>query len=272
MTSPAQLKYLDAIGIPVWVSRDLIKDAPIKDTKKDGTSDFNDKSKEGAARVEHHVDHILQDLAQQTLKAPAKISVEHSPKKEIISPELNPSIHQSQPDLNERANEIGRTSLHTTYACGNLKAEWLIIGESPELNSNRRDEPFSGDAGVLLSNMLRAVGIDNPRENAYLINTIKSSVPSTPELEAQSSDELLALELLKIKQIQPKLLLVVGQIAAQRLLGSKEPLARLRGKAHLLAHTETPLLVTYYPTYLLSKPLDKRKAWEDLKLAMKLLD
>ncbi len=75
----------------------------------------------------------------------------------------------------------------------------------------------------------------------------------------------------KIKEINPRIILVVGQIAAQNLLNTKEPLARLRTKTHHLPATDIPLVVTYYPSYLLSKPKDKRKAWGDLQLAMQLL-
>jgi len=116
---------------------------------------------------------------------------------------------------------------------------------------------------------LRAVGLENPRESAYLINTIKSSMQA---VEPDSVAELNQLLTKKILEIKPKVILVVGQLSAQNLLQSKEPLARLRAKALKHPETDTDMVVTYYPSYLLSKPMDKRKAWEDLKLAMRLLE
>lgn len=249
MTNPAQLKYLDAMGIPVWVSRDLVIKA--KTIKLE------------AVDVDP-VDSILHDLdVQPDVVAPPVVSKQ-------------PNYQQTQTTVisesEKQASEIGRTSLHTLYACGSLQADWMVIGESPEINSDRQNQPYAGDSGVLLSNMLRAVGIENPLEDAYLVNVLKSSQKITPEMLQQSSAKLNKLLLEKIAQIKPKMLLVVGQIAAQNLLQSKEPLARLRAKEHQLPDTKIPLVVTYYPSYLLSKPLDKRKAWEDLKLAMRLLD
>jgi DNA polymerase len=71
----------------------------------------------------------------------------------------------------------------------------------------------------------------------------------------------------QIELIQPKLMLAVGRIAAQNLLGTDRSLAQLRGKVHAFGEAGTPLIVTYHPAYLLRVPADKRKAWEDLKFA-----
>lgn len=255
MTSPSQLKYLDAIGIPVWVSRDLvIERVKLPEAKE--------------VKVEGYVDNILHDLDEvKSPKTGAMLDAQQP------SPQSSPpsSIKTNISYKTTDDNEIARTSLHKVYACGDLQADWLIIGESPEFISNRQNQPFADNSGILLSNMLQAVGIKKPRESAYLVNIIKSSVQIVPELEDQASEELKALLLSVVERINPKIILVVGQIAAQRLLSSKEPLARLRGKQHRLPNTQIPLIVTYYPSYLLSKPLDKRKAWNDLQLAMNLL-
>lgn len=258
MTSPSQLKYLDAIGIPVWVSRNLVVDlTKVPDEKKQ--------------KVENYVGNILHDLDEVK---PAEPNSAAERQQSTTLHEMPQATSQSTTTVSVEGlknNEIANTALHKVYACGDLQADWLVVGESPEFISNRENQPFADDSGVLLSNMLKAAGIETPRESAYLVNIIKSSVQIVPELEQQSSQALKSILLSTIEQIKPKLILVVGQIAAQRLLGSKEPLARLRRKQHFLPNTEIPLVVTYYPSYLLSKPLDKRKAWEDLQLAMSLL-
>ena len=247
MTSPAQLKYLDAMGIPVWVSRDIV---------------VQDCVETLAENKEDPLEHIMHDLEEQL--TPPVVSTPKAPEK---TPPLIKTV--TLDDSEPQANELGRTALHTAYICGSLNADWMVIGESPELTSDRKNQPYEGEQGILLTNMLRAVGIENPRENACLVNILKSSINSTAELEEQSNSQLQQLLMQKIAEVKPKVLLVVGQIAAQRLLQSKEPLARLRAKQHHLSEDNIPLVVTYYPSYLLSKPIDKRKAWEDLKLAMR---
>ena len=146
----------------------------------------------------------------------------------------------------------------------------MIIGHSPEPFNGIGQEPFANDAGILLDNMLRAVGIEQPRRQAYLVNVfdINKSVESTTELQDKLNQELLAV----IDKVQPKIILFVGQIAAQNLLDISDPLIIMRSKVHNISVSKSdnkiPCIVTYYPNYLLQKPTDKRKAWDDLKLAM----
>lgn len=260
MTSPSQLKYLDAIGIPVWVSRDIVMEAVAEDANV-AVAHSNDAPINNPAGTGSSVESILQDLNQQTTAAIPEI-----PK---ISPvQINPSFSVMEDDASPAANEIARTSSHIVYGSGNLQADWMVIGESPEINDNRQNQPYAGEPGVLLCNMLRAVGLENPRESAYLVNVIKSSMQA---IESSSTGELNQMLSNKISEIKPKMILVVGQLSAQNLLQSKEPLARLRAKAQKHPQSDTNIVVTYYPSYLLSKPMDKRKAWDDLKLAMQLL-
>ncbi len=260
MTSPAQLKYLDAIGIPVWVSRERL--VPVDNkvvTEKKQSSD--------SSYCIGSADDILQSLEQQPIRKGLKREAQPEQTPATINSPFVAEIPVSTES--QQANEIGRTDQHILYACGNLNADWLVIGESPETSEERQNQPFANDSGVLLSNMLRSVGIPNPREDAYLINVLKQ--PSSIK-EGDNSVTLLNQILQdKIATIKPKIILIVGQMSAQNLLQTKEPLARLRSKAHRFADTNIPVVVTYYPSYLLSKPLDKRKAWDDLKLAMSLM-
>lgn len=280
MTSPAQLQYLDAIGIPVWVSRDLVQDRIIEDFSREETATQenlqgdrelqNNNIKRPAARQSqeigsnNHVSSLLNDLDAR--QKPHTTPLGHSNTETKNQPVSKP-INKNK--TSKQATEIGRTLLHTVFACGDLNADWMIIGESPDMSSNGQEQPYAGDSWVLLSNMLRAVGVAEPRTQTYLINILKNSSNNDANIETSEKQTLNHLLLEKVKQVNPKMLLVIGQIAAQNLLNTKEPLVRLRGKTHLLGDKKIPLIVTYYPSYLLSKPLDKRKAWEDLKLAMK---
>src|SRR5690606_9479848 len=75
----------------------------------------------------------------------------------------------------------------------------------------------------------------------------------------------------QIALIEPQALLAVGRVPAQRLLGSDQPVGKLRGVVHRYGATGTPLVVTYHPAYLLRTPNAKAKSWQDLCMLMPLL-
>ena len=261
MTSPAQLKYLDALDIPIWVSRDLVVlESSSTETVKT-TAESNKQQPSAKLSGADSVDQILQGLNQQ-----ANPAINTPAPAERTEPANSPARAVAPADTEKTENEVARTASHIVYACGSQQADWMVIGESPELNDSRLNQPYDGESGVLLSNMLRAVGLDNPRESAYLVNVIKSNMQA---VDPASVSELNKFLNDMINKVKPKIVLLVGQLAAQNLLESKEPLARLRGKPQKHAESGAGIIISYYPSYLLSKPMDKRKAWDDLKLAMK---
>ncbi|RJF98443.1 uracil-DNA glycosylase [Noviherbaspirillum saxi] len=163
----------------------------------------------------------------------------------------------------------GRTN--TVFGVGDEKAKWLFIGEGPGRNEDLQGEPFVGQAGKLLDNMLRAVGLRRG-ENAYIANIVKcrptdANGKDRPPTAAETAACLPYLER-QIALIQPSVLVALGKTAALSLLAldPDTPVSRLRGKVHRYA--DRPLIVTYHPAYLLRNMIDKRKAWEDLSLAM----
>jgi uracil-DNA glycosylase len=164
-----------------------------------------------------------------------------------------------------------RCPLHATRTQGVLgvgpkRADWLVIGEAPGAEEDRRGEPFVGVAGQLLDAMLRAIGLDR-RTNVYIANVLKSRPPGNRDPKPEEVAACLPYLVEQIALLQPKIMLAVGRIAAQNLLGTDVPLGRLRGRVHRFGELNTPLVVTYHPAYLLRTPGDKRKAWEDLKFA-----
>lgn len=252
------------MSIPVWVSRDIV--ITLDASQPPAETALPDTIAEQASTGANSVESILQSLNQQS--------------EPVVQPTSAPAVtappvqsHSSQKiavgSSTSTQNEIARTASHIVYACGSLQADWMIIGESPELNDDRTNQPYSGDSGVLLNNMLRAVGLENPRNDAYMINVIKASMQA---IKPESIGELNQILSDKIKEVKPKMILIVGQLSAQNVLQSKEPLARLRAKTQKHPEMDVNIVVTYYPTHLLSKPIDKRKAWDDLKLAMRLID
>jgi DNA polymerase len=144
-----------------------------------------------------------------------------------------------------------------------------VVGEAPGAEEDRRGEPFVGAAGQLLDAMLRAIGLDRSM-NVYIANILKSRPPNNRDPKPEEVAACLPYLVRQIALLQPKLILAVGRIAAQNLLGTEAPLGRLRGQVHRFGELNTPLVVTYHPAYLLRTPADKRKAWEDLKFARNL--
>jgi uracil-DNA glycosylase family 4 len=163
------------------------------------------------------------------------------------------------------ACELCKTRTQTVFGVGNTQAEWLVIGEAPGAEEDRQGEPFVGRAGQLLNAMLLAVG--RPRETVFIANILKCRPPGNRDPRPEEVARCLPFLEQQIALLKPRLMLAVGRIAAQNLLGTDAPLARLRGKLHRFGAANTPLVITYHPAYLLRTPGDKRKAWEDLKFA-----
>jgi DNA polymerase len=141
----------------------------------------------------------------------------------------------------------------------------MVIGEAPGADEDRQGEPFVGRAGQLLNSMLRAVGLQ--REQVFIANILKCRPPNNRDPEAGEVAQCLPYLQRQIEFVRPQLLLAVGRIAAQNLLATDTPIGKLRGRVHRFGAAHTPLVVTYHPAYLLRSPGEKRKAWEDLKLA-----
>jgi DNA polymerase len=149
------------------------------------------------------------------------------------------------------------------FGVGNSAADWMIIGEAPGAEEDRRGEPFVGRAGKLLDEMLLAVG--QRRRDVFIANILKCRPPNNRDPSAEESASCRPYLQRQIELVQPKIILAVGRIAAQQLLQSDAPVGRLRGKVHDL--DRIPLVVTYHPAYLLRSPSQKRKSWDDLCLA-----
>lgn len=165
---------------------------------------------------------------------------------------------------------------HTVFGVGDRQARWMVIGEAPGENEDLQGEPFVGQAGQLLDNMLAAIGLSRqtPAEpggpaGVYITNTLKCRPAGNrnPEpLELQTCAPYLARQ---VALVQPRIILAMGRFAVQSLLQSTEPIGKLRGRVH--AYQGVPVVVTYHPAYLLRNPADKAKAWADLCLALQTL-
>lgn len=160
--------------------------------------------------------------------------------------------------------DLCKTRTQTVFGSGNKNAEWMFIGEGPGQNEDLQGLPFVGKAGLLLTEMLRAIGLD--REQVFIANIVKCRPPGNRDPKPIEIETCKPYLLRQMTLIKPKIVVVLGRVAAQALLSTDEPIGKLRGKIHAL--NDTPVVVVYHPAYLLRSLLDKRKAWADLKLAL----
>ncbi len=173
-------------------------------------------------------------------------------------------------DLAREVAACTRCALHegrtqTVFGVGDKRAGWLIVGEAPGEQEDAQGEPFVGRAGQLLNEMIRALGLD--RQRVYIANILKCRPPANRDPSADESKACEDYLKRQIELVKPQIILAVGRVAAQNLLKTTATIGSLRGRIH--DYHNTPLIVTYHPAYLLRAPLEKRRAWDDLKLAIR---
>jgi len=159
---------------------------------------------------------------------------------------------------------LHKSRTQTVLGVGDEKADWLLVGEAPGAEEDRLGEPFVGQAGRLLDNMLAAIGLKRG-ENVYICNVLKCRPPGNRNPEPDEVAKCTPFLLRQIELIEPKLIVAMGRFAAQTLLNTEASIASLRCRVHRYA--ERPLIVTYHPAYLLRNLPDKSKAWSDLVFA-----
>jgi uracil-DNA glycosylase family 4 len=153
----------------------------------------------------------------------------------------------------------------TVFGVGDEKAEWLFVGEGPGADEDAQGEPFVGQAGKLLDNMLAAIKLKRG-SNVYIANIVKCRPPGNRTPEPDEIATCLPYLHQQIALIKPKLIVALGKTAATSLLGREAALGSLRSTVH--DFNGTPLIVTYHPAYLLRSPAEKAKAWQDLCFAV----
>ena len=157
-----------------------------------------------------------------------------------------------------------KTRSNTVFGVGDEQAQWMLVGEAPGAEEDARGEPFVGQAGRLLDNMLAAIDLTREK-NVYIANVLKCRPPGNRNPEpgevAQCSPHLIR----QIALIRPKLIVAMGRFAAQTLLASDATISSMRGRRY--TYQDVPLIETYHPAYLLRSLQDKSKAWEDLVFA-----
>jgi len=238
MQESTRQQYLQAMGIQMWEMK------------------FSPEEVKAETDIETNDGEMLVPTDAEKLK-PAEISDNHS--------ELDWGSLRSRVESCEDC-QLHESRIYPVFGAGNQTAKLMFIGEAPGADEDRQGEPFVGQAGHLLDEMLLAIGFK--REQVYITNMLKCRPPGNRDPE---SAELSCCESFLLRQIallQPELIVALGRVAAQNLLKCDSKLGDLRGQLQSVPGISPPILVTYHPAYLIRKPLQKRKAWDDLKTAL----
>jgi DNA polymerase len=177
------------------------------------------------------------------------------------------------PELKSRVAGCTDCPLHakrnkTVFGVGDENADWLFVGEGPGADEDAQGEPFVGQAGKLLDNMLAAIGIKRGA-NVYIANIVKCRTPANRNPEPGEALQCEPYLHRQIELIRPQLIIALGKVAAANLLASDASVASMRGRIHQCRGI--PLIVTYHPAYLLRNLPDKAKAWADLCFAVRFM-
>ena len=273
MSGDRQRQVLADLGIPLWLPRQSLAGGP----RQPDPSNHPVLSME--PEPSDHAEVSCQSESSNHLDAARLLEPSNHPNAADFAP-VAPNrraatiAHMDWDALAEEVRQctacgLCKTRTQTVFGVGDRRAEWLVIGEAPGADEDRQGEPFVGRAGKLLNPMLQAVGLK--REQAFIANILKCRPPDNRDPapgEAASCRPFLERQ---IALLRPRLILAVGRIAAQNLLATDTPIGKLRGQVHRFGLARIPLVVTYHPAYLLRSPREKRKTWDDLRLARRAL-
>ena len=163
------------------------------------------------------------------------------------------------------------------FGVGNPNTDLMFIGEAPGADEDIQGEPFVGRAGQLLTNMIKAMGVE--REQVYIANIIKCRPPNNRTPERDECETCSPFLMRQIAAIKPKVIVALGAVAARTLLAINDSMSNLRGRWYDFkpsgvrsndpSWTSAKLAVTYHPAFLLRDPRQKKEAWKDLQMVMK---
>ena len=290
MDNDLRRQYLAALGIPLWAPRRPLAlqpkplDYPLPPTEELGVkAERESEAVDSPPRPKEELEVRAEALGMNDWTLP--LNDDREPLMENAAADGSPVTLAP----NRRAATIAQmdwetlaAAVHECTACGlcasrtqtvfgvgDRQADWLIIGEAPGADEDRLGEPFVGRAGKLLNPMLSAVGLK--REQVFIANVLKCRPPDNRDPAPEEATQCRPFLNRQIALIRPRIILAVGRIAAQNLLATDTPIGKLRGQAHYFGPARIPLVVTYHPAYLLRSPREKRKAWDDLRLARRTL-
>ena len=165
---------------------------------------------------------------------------------------------------------LHKTRRNTVFGEGDPDSNIMIIGEAPGKEEDEAGRPFVGRAGKLLNEFLKSINLN--RDSVFIVNTIKCRPPENRDPEASEISACSDYLDQQINIIKPKVLVLLGKIAANRLLGKDMPMSELRLKKFFIDKYDIPIIVFYHPAYILRSPSQKKKVWDDLQYLKGIID
>ena len=165
---------------------------------------------------------------------------------------------------------LHKTRRNTVFGEGDPDSNIMIIGEAPGREEDEVGRPFVGRAGKLLNEFLKSINLN--RDSVFIVNTIKCRPPENRDPEASEISACSDYLDQQINIIKPKVLVLLGKIAANRLLGEDMPMSELRLKKFFIDKYDIPIIVFYHPAYILRSPSQKKKVWDDLQYLKGIID
>lgn len=156
---------------------------------------------------------------------------------------------------------LGNSRTNFVFGVGNPKADIVVVGEAPGADEDAQGEPFVGRAGQLLNKILEATGFQ--REEVFILNILKCRPPGNRNPLPEEVEKCRPYLEKQLQLLNPKLLLLLGKVASESLLKTREPLNKLRGKVH--DYKGWKVMITFHPAALLRNPHWKRPTWEDMQ-------
>ena len=166
--------------------------------------------------------------------------------------------------------DLYKTRNKTVFGSGPSNAKVMIIGEAPGKDEDEQGEPFIGRAGKLLDAFLESINLS--REKVFITNTVKCRPPDNRNPSIDELNQCSSFLTSQINTIKPKVLILLGKVAANNLLDNNSPMSDLRQKKLFIENYDIPVIVFYHPAYILRSPLKKSEVWEDLKYLNNILE
>jgi len=238
MNEQMRRQYLEAMGVDVWLSRSPIQ---AEVTPLDLT---------GAVTAPVSVGSTVQSTAQPRTSNPEEVALWQDLSREVRSCQ---------------ACVLSEQRTQAVFGSGDRDADWLIVGEAPGQEEDKQGEPFVDTSGLLLNDMLFALGLK--REQVFVTNVVKCRPAQKRDLRTDEIASCANYLRRQVDLVKPKIILLLGRVAAQSILSSTANIGDMRGSTHYFPDTKIPMVIAYHPAYLIRKPLDKRKMWQDLQYA-----
>ena len=280
-----QKSYLHLMGINVFSERVEVEQEEYERQEFNSKIDINESQLPVENPTQPSVSELTEQVASVTETLTREIPVSSSDTLNDVEVSVHDVLKRSElPDdwsgLIDQVSVCTRCNLHktrtqTVFGTGDIQADWMIIGDSPGIDEDKQGVPFLGKHGDLLNSILNS--IDLGRNKVYIANSVKCKPPGNRDTNKTETAQCRAYLEQQIALLNPKIIICVGRLASQNLLQVDDPISRLRGKPHSIQHPvklekNIPVIVTYHPAYLLRSPSQKRKVWDDLKLAFSVLD